>query len=147
MIQLTFPLTGPSSVGAVRVYTSEHLPCGGPELVNTNVYGQLIAWQELMSSSKQPYGEETMVIPICRWSPALNKDRSRYEVDSLGIPLYHLPPEVGCSLRAVLMGFSCALAEPGSSVHCLCPHVTCLFHQASFLNGAMTLPFLVASFP
>lgn len=74
MIQITFPLTGPSSVGAVKVYTSEHLPCGGPELVNTNVYGQLIAWQELMSSSKQPYGEETMVIPIYGWSPALDKD-------------------------------------------------------------------------
>lgn len=46
----------------------------GPGLIKTNVYGQLIAPQELMSSSKQPYGVDTVVIPIYRWSPALSRD-------------------------------------------------------------------------
>lgn len=121
----------------------------GRELVNTNVYGQLMAWQELMSSSKQPR-VEPIVIPISRWSPAVNKDSNvpeitQKEVDSLGIHLYPLPPKVVWSLGAASVGFSCALTEPGSSASGLAP-VNVPVQSGLLLDRAMTLPFRAASF-
>lgn len=123
----------------------------GPELINTNVYGQLIASRELMSPSKQPYGVDTVVIPIYRWSPTLNKDSNvprsrRYDVDSLGMHLSTCLPK-----WAVASGLSPWV----SPAHSLNPaDLSTVFaprnvplQSGLLLNRAMTLPFLVASFP
>lgn len=84
-----------------------------------------------MLSSKQPYGIDSVPVPIYRWSPALSEDseapqitaREAGEVGRVGIHLYHLPPG-WATARGGLAGFSCALPalpEPGSPGKCLCP--------------------------
>lgn len=119
----------------------------GPGLIKTNVYGQLIAPQELMSSSKQPYGVDTVVIPICRWSPALSRDsdvpknHTENEADSLGIHLYHL------LLQGPLrLGVSAVHSLSPANLSAVLAPLNVPLQSGLVLHRATTLSFLGASF-